>query len=100
MRWCNQLYNDKERFVIEEKLCGEEFSLFTFCDGKNFVHCPIVKDYKRSSEGDKGINTGGMGSVSMQDGKMPFLSWAEVDEAQTVNERVVKSLMLENNNIP
>lgn len=53
--------------VIEEFLDGIEFSVFALTDGKEFVLLPSAKDYKRAFDGDKGLNTGGMGTVSPVD---------------------------------
>ena len=50
--------------VIEEFLSGIECSVFVLTDGKNYKVLPVAKDYKRIGEGDKGLNTGGMGSVT------------------------------------
>lgn len=50
--------------VIEEFLKGIELSVFVVTDGKNYVVLPEAKDYKRIGEGDTGLNTGGMGSIS------------------------------------
>ena len=50
--------------VIEEFLTGIELSVFVLSDGKNYVVLPEAKDYKRIGQGDTGLNTGGMGSVS------------------------------------
>lgn len=50
--------------VIEEFLTGIELSVFVLTDGKNYVILPEAKDYKRIGQGDTGLNTGGMGSVS------------------------------------
>ncbi len=50
--------------VIEEFLTGIELSVFVLTDGKDYVLLPEAKDYKRIKEGDKGLNTGGMGAVS------------------------------------
>ncbi|MDO4949292.1 MAG: phosphoribosylamine--glycine ligase [Bacteroidales bacterium] len=50
--------------VIEEFLSGTECSVFVLTDGKDYKILPEAKDYKRIGEGDKGLNTGGMGSVS------------------------------------
>jgi len=58
--------------VIEQFLEGIELSMFVLTDGKNYVLLPEAKDYKRIGNGDKGLNTGGMGAVS----PVPF-----VDEA-------------------
>ncbi|MCQ2266777.1 MAG: phosphoribosylamine--glycine ligase [Bacteroidaceae bacterium] len=52
------------RVVIEEFLSGIECSVFVLTDGENYKILPEAKDYKRIGEGDTGLNTGGMGSVS------------------------------------
>jgi phosphoribosylamine---glycine ligase len=77
---------------IEERLEGEEFSLQTITDGESFIHCPAVQDHKRAFEGDKGANTGGMGSYSCPDFSLPFLTTDELLEAQMINERVIAAL--------
>ena len=56
--------NASSRVVIEEFLSGIECSVFVLTDGKNYKILPEAKDYKRIGEGDTGLNTGGMGSVS------------------------------------
>jgi len=56
--------------VVEDFLDGIEFSVFALTDGKDYVVLPIAKDYKRIGEGDQGLNTGGMGSVS----PVPFVT--------------------------
>ena len=52
------------KVVIEEFLDGIELSVFVLTDGKNYKILPSAKDYKRIGEGDKGLNTGGMGAIS------------------------------------
>ncbi|MEO6313411.1 MAG: phosphoribosylamine--glycine ligase [Chitinophagaceae bacterium] len=52
------------KVVVEEFLEGIELSMFVLTDGKNYVILPEAKDYKRIGEGDKGLNTGGMGAIS------------------------------------
>lgn len=52
------------RVVIEEFMSGIECSVFVLTDGKDYKILPEAKDYKRIGEGDTGLNTGGMGSVS------------------------------------
>ncbi len=52
------------KVVIEEFLDGIEFSVFVATDGQDYVTLPVAKDYKRIGEGDTGLNTGGMGSIS------------------------------------
>ncbi len=52
-----------QTIVIEEKLNGEEISLFLLCDGKNFLPLAVCQDNKRRFEKDEGPNTGGMGAI-------------------------------------
>lgn len=52
------------KIVIEEFLEGEEVSMLALCDGRTIVPLESAKDHKRSLEGDKGPNTGGMGAIS------------------------------------
>lgn len=52
------------KVVIEAFLQGIEVSVFALTDGKHYILLPEAKDYKRIGEGDKGLNTGGMGAVS------------------------------------
>ncbi len=68
--------------VIEEFLDGIELSVFVLTDGKSYKILPSAKDYKRIGEGDKGLNTGGMGAIS----PVPF---ASEEFLQKVEERVV-----------
>lgn len=56
--------NASTNVVIEEFLSGIECSVFVLSDGKNYKILPEAKDYKRIGEGDTGLNTGGMGSVT------------------------------------
>lgn len=69
--------------VIEEFLDGIELSVFVLTDGKSYKILPSAKDYKRIGEGDKGLNTGGMGAIS----PVPF---ATDDFLQKVEDRIVK----------
>ena len=59
-----QFGNASSRVVIEEFLSGIECSVFVLTDGRNYKILPEAKDYKRIGEGDTGLNTGGMGSVT------------------------------------
>ncbi|MDR2222769.1 MAG: phosphoribosylamine--glycine ligase [Flavobacteriaceae bacterium] len=70
------------KVVIEEFLSGIELSCFVLTDGKSYKLLPTAKDYKRIGEGDKGLNTGGMGAVS----PVPF---ATEDFLKKVEERIV-----------
>lgn len=63
--------------VIEEKIEGEESSFQAFCDGKHLVPLPETRDYKRAFDGDKGPNTGGMGSYKDVSDALPFMTDAD-----------------------
>ena len=69
--------------VIEEFLDGIECSVFVLTDGKDYVILPEAKDYKRVGEGNTGLNTGGMGSIS----PVPF---ATKEWMQKVDERIIR----------
>ena len=84
----NMLNNEKfgkasAKVVIEEFLKGIECSVFVLTDGKNYVLLPEAKDYKRVGEGDTGLNTGGMGSIS----PVPFCT---KEFMQKVEDKVIK----------
>ena len=69
--------------VIEEFLSGIECSVFVLTDGKHYKILPEAKDYKRIGEGDKGLNTGGIGSVS----PVPF---ADKEWMKKVEDRIIR----------
>lgn len=69
--------------VIEEFLSGIECSVFVLTDGNDYKILPEAKDYKRIGEGDKGLNTGGMGSVT----PVPF---ATKEWMQKVEDRIIR----------
>jgi phosphoribosylamine--glycine ligase len=75
--------NASSRVVIEEFLSGIECSVFVLTDGDHYKILPEAKDYKRIGEGDTGLNTGGMGSVS----PVPF---ATKDWMQKVEDRIIR----------
>ncbi len=81
--------------VIEEFLEGIELSVFVLTDSKGYKVLPTAKDYKRIGEGDKGLNTGGMGAIS----PVPFADNAFMDK---IHEQVVKPTVegLKKDNLP
>lgn len=78
--------NASANVVIEEFLSGIECSVFVLTDGKHYQILPEAKDYKRIGEGDTGLNTGGMGSVS----PVPFAdkAWMEKVENRIIRPTV------------
>ena len=95
LAFCRELLATGHPFVIEEKLEGEEFSLLSFTDGTTLRHIPPVQDHKRAFEGDRGPNTGGMGSYSAADGLLPFLTQNDIFAAQSINEQTIAALKAE-----
>ena len=75
--------NASSRVVIEEFLSGIECSVFVLTDGRNYKILPEAKDYKRIGEGDTGLNTGGMGSVT----PVPF---ATEEWMKKVEDRIIR----------
>src|SRR6476646_2214481 len=76
-----------KKVVVEECLTGIELSVFVLTDGEHYVLLPEAKDYKRIGEGDKGLNTGGMGAIS----PVPF---ADKPFMRKVIERVVQPTIM------
>ncbi|MCP9750511.1 phosphoribosylamine--glycine ligase [Ferruginibacter sp. HRS2-29] len=71
------------RVIVEEFLQGIEMSVFVLTDGKDYVLLPEAKDYKKIGEGDKGLNTGGMGAVS----PVPFF---DEELKKKITEKIIK----------
>jgi len=86
----NEMINEEkfgtasQKVVIEEFLTGVELSVFVLTDGDSYKILPSAKDYKRIGEGDTGLNTGGMGSIS----PVPFADKAFMEKVET---RIIKS---------
>jgi phosphoribosylamine--glycine ligase len=89
-----QFGDASRKVVIEEFLSGIEVSFFVITDGKSYKILPEAKDYKRIGEGDTGLNTGGMGSIS----PVPFADKAFMDK---VEKQIIQPTIsgLQNENI-
>jgi phosphoribosylamine--glycine ligase len=72
-----------KKVVVEEFLIGIELSMFVLTDGKHYLILPEAKDYKKIGEGDKGLNTGGMGAIS----PVPF---ADKQFMKKIEDRIIK----------
>ncbi len=68
--------------VLEDRLVGREFSLLTLVGGGGYFSLPIAQDHKRALDGDRGPNTGGMGTYSPVDWVRP--EWIAETEARMV----------------
>ncbi|MCB2220644.1 MAG: phosphoribosylamine--glycine ligase [Bacteroidetes bacterium] len=71
------------KVIIEDFLDGIELSVFVLTDGKSYVILPEAKDYKRIGEGDTGLNTGGMGSISP-------VAFADKSFMQKIERKIIK----------
>ena len=96
----NMLQNEKfgtsgHNVVIEEFFDGIELSCFVLTDGKSYKILPYAKDYKRIGEGDKGLNTGGMGAIS----PVPF---ADKNFLEKIEDRIIIPTIkgLKSDNLP
>lgn len=75
-----------ETLVIEDCLFGREFSLLTLVSGREYRSLPVAQDYKRAFDGDRGPNTGGMGSYSP-------VPWLDDELIEKTERRVVAPLI-------
>ncbi|MEO6638740.1 MAG: phosphoribosylamine--glycine ligase, partial [Ginsengibacter sp.] len=82
-----------KKMIVEDFLEGIELSVFVLTDGKGYVLFPEAKDYKKILEGDKGLNTGGMGAVS----PVPFATEGFMKKVtEKIIEPTIKGLQDEN----
>jgi phosphoribosylamine--glycine ligase len=83
--------------VIEEKLIGREFTLQAFCDGKNLKFMPIVRDFKRAYDNDRGPNTGSMGSFSCANHDMLDLDMKSVEKGKKIMRETIEAMKKNDN---
>jgi phosphoribosylamine--glycine ligase len=81
--------------VIEERLVGEEFTVQAFVDGKTLAFAPAVQDHKRAYDGDKGPNTGGMGSYNDSKDILPFMKESDYNSAKKIMSDTVQAIKKE-----
>ena len=84
--------SEYDRLVLEERLVGEEFTVQAFVANGDLRVTPAVQDHKRAYEGDKGPNTGGMGSYSDTGLALPFLTETEYMSAVDILQATVDAL--------
>lgn len=95
LEYCEEVLKTHPSVIVEEKLEGEEFSLQCLTDGKTVIATPPVQDHKRRFVGDKGPNTGGMGSYSDADHSLPFMSQKDVNDALAITQKVAEAIYKE-----
>ncbi|MBY9000581.1 MAG: phosphoribosylamine--glycine ligase [Candidatus Heimdallarchaeota archaeon] len=93
--YAKQLLTQDNEFLVEEKIKGKEFSLQVFTDGKTIIPMPLVRDYKRAYDEDKGPNTGSMGSYSLPTHDLPFLKKKDIRTALDILQKTVTALKKE-----
>ncbi len=91
----NEGIGEGKGVLIEEKLLGEEYTLQAFSDGSKIIPMPLVQDFKRAFENDKGPNTGGMGSYSMEDHMLPFLTKNDYEESVSILNSIINAMKME-----
>jgi phosphoribosylamine--glycine ligase len=95
LKLCQQILSGSSSVIVEEKFDGEEFSLQCLCDGKIVVGTPLVQDHKRRFDGDRGPNTGGMGSYSLANHSLPFLKPEDSLAGLEITRQVAAALLQE-----
>jgi phosphoribosylamine--glycine ligase len=95
LAYCFDILRDHASVTVEEKLEGEEFSLQCLCDGKTVIATPPVQDHKRRFAGDRGPNTGGMGSYSCENHSLPFLKREDIAEGLAITQKVAEAIYRE-----
>ncbi len=81
-----------EQVLFVEKLLGIEFTVMGLTDGANLVSAPGSYDYPFRYENDTGPGTGGMGCFTAAEGRLPFLSEADMNDCETVMRRVLERM--------
>lgn len=97
LKFAEECLQTSDKVTIEEKMIGPEFSLMSFADGQTIKSMPAVQDHKRAFNGDKGPNTGGMGTYSDANHLLPFLDQSDIDQAKEITEKVMHAIKEETN---
>ena len=76
--------------IVQDKIEGREFTVMALTDGENIVVTPITFDYPYRFDEDKGPGTGGMGCLSFENGRLPFLEEADINECASLIKNTLK----------
>ncbi len=82
----------EESVLIEEKIVGAEFTIQAISDGRTVIFPPATYDYPFRYDGDEGPGTGGMGSLSMAEPTLPFMTARHYEQACSIIEQVIERL--------
>ncbi len=92
VKYASSLIIDHGIVLLEERMKGTEFTVQAFCDGKALAPMPLVRDYKRAYDDDKGPNTGSMGSYSRADHGLQYVSDSDLSNALDIMQRTINGL--------
>ena len=93
--YAGSLLSRGEAVLIEERVTGAEFTIQAISDGHTVVFPASTYDYPYRYDGDEGPGTGGMGSLSMPEPTLPFMSEAHYQRACEIIELVIERLRSE-----
>jgi len=90
LEYAKKCLKEDERVIIQDKVEGREFTVMALTDGENIVITPTTFDYPYRFDEDKGPGTGGMGCLSFENGLLPFLEKADIDECANLIKNTLK----------
>ena len=92
LKYIQSLLESDGVVLLEEQVMGEEFSRMAFVSDGVIVSVPCMQDFKYAYDGDQGLMTGGMGSYSMADGGLPFLTTRDYEQADRLLKETVQAI--------
>lgn len=95
--YATKYLNQDKQVLLEEQLIGTEFTLQAFTDGKSLSFMPLVRDYKRAYDDDKGPNTGSMGSFSQSNHLLSNILPQNIDIAKKIMHQTIRAIHQETN---
>ena len=84
------------RVIVQDKIEGREFTVMALTDGKNIIVTPTTFDYPYRFDGDKGPGTGGMGCLSFENGRLPFLDQEDIDKCSKLIKDAIQYVNKDN----
>lgn len=90
LKYAKSCLSSSGKVIIQDKICGREFTVMALTDGKNIVITPITFDYPYRFNEDKGPGTGGMGCLSFKNGMLPFLEKEDIDECASLIKKTIQ----------